>query len=157
MEEKATMCFRRLFRFGISTKSLVAFSSVFLFIGSFIFLSSEASAVAKESTISMTLSSETLELTLPNNSFGKTSNLEIGVHTDNYSGYNLTIASEDSAYLVNGDAVISSIGDSITEQTFRSSSNYNNMFGYVPSQYISSQNTVVQNTNFLPIPDQTVP
>ncbi|MBO4813317.1 InlB B-repeat-containing protein [Candidatus Saccharibacteria bacterium] len=102
----------------------------------------------------MTLSSESLELTLPGNSFGKTSDLEIGVHTDNYTGYNLTIASEDSTYLVNGDAVISSIGSSITEQTFRTDPSYNNMFGYKPSQYISSQNSVVLNTNFLPIPDE---
>ncbi len=143
---------RQLFKFGRFV-NLVGFFSFSFLLTSFLFLnSSDASAIAKESTISMSVSSDPLEITLPGDSFGKTSNLNIGVHTDNYSGFKLSVASADSPYLVNGEAVIPSIDTTLSEETYRSDNNYYNTFGYLPSQYISPLGTVITNTNYLPLP-----
>ncbi len=113
------MWIRKLFKFGRFV-NLVGFFSFLFLLTSFLFLnSSDVSAIAKESTISMSVSSDPLEISLPGDSFGKTSDLNIGVHTDNYSGFKLSVASADSPYLVNGEAVIPSIDTTLSEETYR--------------------------------------
>ncbi len=120
---------------------------------------SPASGIAKQSTLSMTISNGSLSINiLPSISgeFGKSGDATITVNTDNFTGYTLSISSSETTSSVNAnDDEIESIGTSINESTFISNSSYNNKWGYKPSQYITVNNgvnTVVQNTNYLPTP-----
>ncbi len=120
-------------------------------------LSTEATyAEAKESSITLSIDADVLSLDLMPGSFGKTDNATITVKTDNFSGYTLKIAADDSTSLVNTNSdEITSISSEVTEAEFRSTDVQSNKWGYRPSQYISATggiNTVVENTNYLPAP-----
>ena len=116
-------------------------------------------AVAKESTLTVSMPTNVLQLTvMPSfgGTFAKSSNAQISVSTDNFTGYTASIATTDSTSLVNGnDDEIESISSNISEATFSASSTYNNKWGYKPSQYVTISNnveTVVQNSDYLPAP-----
>ena len=119
------------------------------------FCSNTVSAVATQSTLTMTVVNTNLSMVFfptPSGTFDKSSNTTINVTTDNFTGYTLTIASETSTSLLNNNEdAIESITQPIDELTFSSSSVYNNKWGYKPSHYVSN-NTVVQNSNYLPAP-----
>ncbi|MBQ9485164.1 InlB B-repeat-containing protein [Candidatus Saccharibacteria bacterium] len=121
-----------------------------------------AGAIAKQSTLTISDSAPLLSINiLPSSSgtFGKTANNTISVTTDNFTGYSLIIAAENSTSLVNGnDDEITSISTAIDETTFTNNSIYNNQWGYKPSQYVTTSNninTTIQNSNFLPIAPTT--
>lgn len=124
--------------------------------------SNSAFGIAKQSTITVTTSADTLPFSitpLPEGQFGATGNNTITVTTDNFTGYKLYIASDDARSMLNSnDDAITSISSAISQSTFSSDSTYNNQFGYKPNQYISTSggiNSVVQNSNYLPIPTTT--
>lgn len=121
--------------------------------------SPSASAVATQSTLTISTTTHNLTLTvLPTSSgtFSSSANNTINVTTDNFTGYTLKVASDETTSLVNEyDDEIQSISSAIDETTFSSGANYINKWGYKPSQYITTNNnvdTVVQNTNYLPAP-----
>ena len=113
------------------------------------------SAAARQSTMSLNISTDTISVDINPSSegrFASSSDATIGVSTDNYSGYTLKIVSGGSSDLVNeNDDSMESIDSIISESTFSSNSSYNNEWGYKPSQYVSN-NTVVNNSNYLPAP-----
>ena len=116
-------------------------------------------AVAAQSSVSLNISSHLLTINIipsPNGTFGSSSEATILVSTDNYSGYTLSIQSNNTTNLVNANNdTIPTINAPITEQTFRNEITYKNKWGYKPSQYITTNNdinTVVQNANYLPAP-----
>ncbi len=78
----------------------------------------------------------------------------IAVATNHFNGYTLGIkATQADGALVNttdNTKTIPSISASLSEQDFRSSSDYNNSYGYRPSKYNSTANT-----NYLPVPTNT--
>lgn len=122
--------------------------------------------IAKQSTLTLSVSSSSLSVSLvgqPGGNFGKSGTATISVSTDNYSGYYLKIASSPDTNLteVGGNHTITSISSAISEATFSSSSTYNNQWGYVPSQYITTSGNVetvvpnVINYNYLPAPSTT--
>ena len=113
-------------------------------------------AEAKQSTLAVDMTQGVLAISLtPSNggTFGKSTSSTIGITTDNFSGYSMKIISSGSTSLVNNnnDDEIESISSAINEATFTVDSSYNNKWGYVPNQFIS-ENTVVNNTNYLPAP-----
>ncbi len=73
------------------------------------------------------------------------------VSTTNATGYNLTIQAkvDDSDYskLLGTSSSLNSIGSAITEYDFKTSSNYNNQWGYRPNMLNGSANT-----SYLPAP-----
>ncbi|MBR0488126.1 InlB B-repeat-containing protein, partial [Candidatus Saccharibacteria bacterium] len=73
------------------------------------------------------------------------------ISTTNFTGYTLTIASNDntSALTNTNGGSLSSISESISESTFNTTA-YNNKWGYKPSCYGSSANS-----NYLPSPTTT--
>ena len=116
-------------------------------------------AAAKQSTLTLSITDETSLITvipLTEGNFGKSSDVAVNVNTDNFTGYNLRIASGGSRNLINGSGdKITSISSAISEATFSAGSSYNNKWGYKPSQYITTSNginTVTVNTDFLPAP-----
>ena len=122
--------------------------------------------IAKQSTLTLSVSSSSLSVSLvgqPGGNFGKSGTATISISTDNYSGYYLKIASSPDTNLteVGGNHTITSISSAISEATFSSSSTYNNQWGYVPSQYITTSGnteTVISNVtnyNYLPAPSTT--
>ena len=94
--------------------------------------------------------------------FAKSNNMNISVSTTSSSGYTLGIASSTgSTDLTNqsdNTAKITSVSSPISESDFSNSSNtqYNNKWGYKPSQYAILDNeghpTIYPNTNFRPLP-----
>ena len=125
----------------------------------FALITEPAYAAATQSYISITTDTNSLDVSLlpsPGGVFKKSANSTITIATNNFTGYNLTIAAENSTSLVNStDDEIASIGTAIDENTFSSSSTYNNKWGYRPNQYIATSggvDTIVANTNFLPAP-----
>lgn len=134
--------------------------SAVLFIAAFgLLIGQDSFAIARESSLSMTLSAQSLSINImpsPAGTFGTTNELEIGISTDNFSGYSLVMSSETSTSAVsqNGSS-IPSLDSEITESAFSSNSAYNNKLGYKPNQYVTSGpggDTVVTNTNYLPLP-----
>ena len=116
-------------------------------------------AAAKQSTLTLSITDETSLITvipLTEGNFGKSSDVAVNVNTDNFTGYNLRIASGGSRNLINGSGdEITSISSAVSEATFSAGDSYNNKWGYKPSQYITTSNginTVTVNTNFLPAP-----
>lgn len=116
-------------------------------------------AVAKQSTISISTSADNLPISIlptPSGEFSKTNNNTVTVSTDNFTGYSLSIKSNDTRAAINSNNnEITSISSSINETTFSTSGTYNNQLGYKPSQFISSNggvDTLVQNSNYLPLP-----
>ncbi|MBQ6414568.1 InlB B-repeat-containing protein [Candidatus Saccharibacteria bacterium] len=134
----------------------VLFLTFFCILG---FSSNSVFAVATQSTISMSIQSGSLSVNLmpaAGGTFGESGNATLSVTTDNYTGYKLSLSMGDGASLLNenGDE-ITSISSAISNQTFSTSSAYNNKWGIKPNQYISSSggiDTVVNNTDFLPAP-----
>ena len=94
--------------------------------------------------------------------FAKSNNMNISVSTTSSSGYTLGIASSTgSTDLTNqsdNTKKINSISSPLSESDFSNSSNtqYNNKWGYKPSQYTTLDSgghpTIYPNTNFRPLP-----
>ena len=122
-------------------------------------------------TDSITLNIDTNNLAInliPSSSagdFAKSNNMNISVSTTSTSGYTLGIASSTgSTDLTNqsdNTAKITSLTSPISESDFSNSSNtqYNNKWGYKPSQYTTLDSgghpTIHPNTNFRPLPGTT--
>ena len=125
-----------------------------------LFLTQNTNAIAKQSTLTMTVTDGSPAMTLIPSStgtFGKSGDTSIAIGTDNYTGYTFKIATYNSSSAGDGFGnYIQSITPSITESTFRDNSAYNNQWGYKPSQYVTESNgvtTVVPNTQYyLPAP-----
>ena len=144
----------RSFRGGLGIIGLSVFC-----VFSLLFSCSSVVAVSKPSTLSIDVQSSSLGITLyPSNggSFAESSNATILVGTDNFTGYSLSISTAGNGSLVNeNDDEIESISSAISASTFSTDSNYNNKWGFKPSQYVTTVNNndiVVQNSNFLPAP-----
>ena len=123
---------------------------------------SDASAVATQSTLTMQIVPDILTTSITptfGGTFGKTASSTISVSTDNFTGYTLSIKSQSSTSLLNGNNdAIESLSSAISEATFSSDSTYNNKWGYQPSQYVTTSggvNTTVPNTDYLPAPSTT--
>ena len=122
-----------------------------------------AQAIAKQSSITISQTTDSLAINLfpsASGSFGKSSNQTITVKTDNFTGYELKVMTENSTDLIDesNNNTIPTLSGAIDEQTFTLNSTYNNRWGYKPSQYITTNNgvnTVVQNSNYLPAPSTT--
>ena len=129
----------------------------------FFLSSSPVSAEAKPSTLSLSFTQDLLQLTLTptaDGRFGKSVDSTIGVSTDNYTGYTLSVeASTASTSLVkDANNQIPSVTSPVSEADFISNASYNNKWGFKPSQYVTSSggvDTVVTNTDFRPAPDST--
>ena len=112
--------------------------------------------------ITMTIDTNIVSLNLaPTNitgEFAQSSDANISVSTTSSIGYILSIASSTgSTDLKNGVNTISSISNSIDEQTFSNATNtyLNNKWGYKPSTiYNTSTESTIQNSNFFPLPGQ---
>ena len=148
----------------VGKKVLSAICVVFLtFFCTLGFSSNSVFAAATQSTISMSIQSGSLSINLmpaAGGTFGESGNATLSVTTDNYTGYKLSLSMGDGTSLLNenGDE-ITSISSAISNQTFSTSSTYNNKWGIKPNQYISSSggtDTVVNNTDFLPAPSGKV-
>ena len=140
--------FNYLFLFSVFLTLLFSFSSDF-----------SVSAVATPSTLTISSTTHNLVLSvMPSSSgtFSSSANNTISITTDNFTGYTLKVASDETTSLVNEyDDEIESITSSIDAATFASGASYINKWGYKPNQYVTTNNnidTVVQNTNFLPAP-----
>ena len=122
-------------------------------------LSSSAGAVAKQSTLSVDISTHSVNLNASVGTFGKTEDVVIDVSTDNYTGYTLSFVAVGSTSLISEHNIeIESITSAIDETTFSTGTTYDGMWGYKPSQYITTSNnvnTVNLNTDYLPVPDST--
>ncbi len=138
--------------FGFSTIIFVSLLSLLV--------SAPALAASKQSTLSLNISTSTIAANVEAKAagnFGESSEASISVTTDNFTGYMLRIAAADSTDLESPNGgVMHSIPSAISRDTFSSSSTYNNMWGYKPSQYITTSggtNTKVMNTDtYLPSP-----
>ena len=108
------------------------------------------------SSISISLSGNVSLNLLKDNAnpvFGTSTTATANVTSDHYTGYTLTIAgSNDSGKLENSDGsrYLTSIGESINENTFRTNSDYNDKWGFLPSKY-----NALDNTNYQPSPTTT--
>ena len=132
---------------------------VTLFCGLFLIPSNSSYAIAKQSTISMSIQSSTLAaqiLPTPGGTFGESNFATLSIGTDNYTGYKLSAVMQGGTDLLNDDNIaVPSITSTVTSQDFSSSSTYNNKWGFKPSQFISSSggtDTIVSNSDFLPAP-----
>ena len=127
-----------------------------------------SSVSATQSTITMSVASSIAIDVLPttNGNFvsSSTSDTIVSVMTDNYTGYHLGIAASAAnstalSYTDNNSVVhtIPSISSSVSatnyaDDTFATSNNLNNTWGFRPSKYNSTDNT-----DYLPIPSDTTP
>ncbi len=125
------------------------------------FSSNNVFATATQSTISVSIQSGSLSVDLmpsAGGTFGESGNATLSITTDNYTGYKLSLNMGDGTSLLNeNDDEITSISSAISNQTFSTSSTYNNKWGIKPNQYISNSggtDTVVNNTDFLPAPSE---
>ena len=112
--------------------------------------SGKVSAIAKESSITMTVTGSHPFIQLNPDTFGKSGNVSLDVSTDNFSGYVLSIASTNGTNIVGTNGQITSISSPLDETTF-STGNYPNKWGYKPSQHVVS-NVNTPNTDYLPAP-----
>ena len=136
----------------------LVFLAIFCTLG---FSSNSVFAAATQSTISVSIQSGSLSVNLmpsAGGTFGESDNATLSITTDNYTGYKLSLNMGDGTSLLNeNDDAITSISSAISNQTFSTSSTYNNKWGIKPNQYISSSggtDTVVNNTDFLPAPSE---
>ena len=109
--------------------------------------SSAVFAEAKQSTLTLTTSTNSLTVELTPGAagtFGKSNAATISVTTDNFSGYTLGVFTDGNTDLV-GDTggTIQSISSAVTEQAFSTNSDYNNKWGYRPSKILSNQTVAV--------------
>ena len=117
-------------------------------------------AAAKSSSLTLTLDTNNVAVDITpsaDGEFGDSADATITVNTDNFTGYTLQILSKGSTSLTSTSGqTIESIDSSITENTFKNNSSYNNKWGYKPSQYVTSSNGVNIKTtnvdNYLPAP-----
>ena len=136
--------------------ALFAFLLVSLF--SCLCLSNTTFAIARQSSITVELSSSTISTNATPNKLATSNNQTISVSTNNYTGYTLSIEASNSnaRNLSDGNGhSIETINTTISANEFSNNSNYNNKWGYKPSQYITNNNgtnTTVQNENYLPAP-----
>ncbi|MBR0465458.1 hypothetical protein IJJ02_01555 [Candidatus Saccharibacteria bacterium] len=148
------------------TSSAGAVTSLILcLVASLVFSSLMAHNTSAVGTVSLTVSSDTIGVniapTMPNGTFAKSDNVNISASTDNSTGYTLMLAANSSTdynKLKNGNEYLTSVTSPTTEEAFKSISGtaYNNMWGYLPSKYCTSDtNSVVcsTNTDFLPAPN----
>ena len=108
--------------------------------------------------LNMSISTDNLSIDMmptdtDHGTFAKSSDASVSVTTDYNYGYTLNITAADSTNLKKGSDVIPSISSVISENDFKSSSSYDNQWGYSPSKYYSN-GSVVNNTNrdFIPSP-----
>ena len=120
-----------------------------------------AYGIAREGTITMSVSSGALSVNLigqPGGNFGESDSATVSIRTDNFTGYSLIAKMDGSTSLTDGNNHnITSISSAISEQTFRTGAYYN-QWGFKPSQYVTSSggiDTTVNNTDFLPAPSTT--
>ena len=105
------------------------------------------------SSISISLTGNvSLNLLKDNNNavFGKSTEARATVTSDHFTGYTLTIqGSNDTGKLENSDKskFLSSIDTAISENTFKTNSDYNDHWGFLPSKYNS-----IDNNNYQPSP-----
>lgn len=119
-----------------------------------------ASAVATQSTLTLSISDSTLTASIMpavGGTFGTPQTpATISVFTDNFTGYTLTLSTSGGTSLVNSNNdEVQSISSNISEQTFSTDPTYNNKWGFKPSQYVTTSNnvdTVVNNSDYLPAP-----
>ena len=132
------------------------FTGLVLFIISSIFLGFLGTSNTYASSINITLSGNvSLNLLKDNNNavFGKSTEATATVTSDHFTGYTLTIeGSNDSGKLENGDKskFLSSIDTAISENIFKTNSDYNDHWGFLPSKYNS-----IDNNNYQPSPTTT--
>ena len=162
-------CGKTRFNHTLKTKyhrdDLTYFSSGFcllatVFLGVFLLaFPQDVYATATASEINLSMTTDVLRMTMTpayGGYFQESNSTTISVNTNNFTGYTLkAMAQSNSTSLENQDGdEIESIGLAVSGTDFANGNAYINKWGYKPSQYIFS-NTVVQNTNFLPVPDQT--
>ena len=130
------------------------------FVSAGISMLNPADTYADGSSISLTVSSDTLSFDLLPNSasgvFAKSEDVNVGVVLSGVGGYTLSMRASNGAHasdpktLVNAtysDKVIPTLSTAVSESDFSGSSNYNNMWGYKPSKLNS-----IDNTNYQPAP-----
>ena len=119
---------------------------------------------ATSASLSLSISDNTISLnmtpTTTAGEFSSSSDITVGVNTTNNAGYKLSITANNSTNLVSGSNNLTTISSAITGDTFSSSSDYNNQWGYKPSKYYDTVNdTFVTNTGdnavYLPSPNTT--
>lgn len=119
---------------------------------------------ATSASLSLSISDSTISLnmtpTTTAGEFSSSSDITVGVNTTNNTGYKLSITANNSTNLVSGSNNLATISSAITGDTFSSSSDYNNQWGYKPSKYYDTVNdTFVTNTGdnavYLPSPNTT--
>ncbi|MBR3230711.1 InlB B-repeat-containing protein [Candidatus Saccharibacteria bacterium] len=120
---------------------------------------SACSGIAKQSTLSLAVSDANLLIEITpslGGQFGKSTDNVITASTDNFTGYSLSIATNNSTSLLNGSGdEIESINTATSEVNFIANSAYTNRWGYRPSQYVTTSggtSSVVYNTDYLPAP-----
>ena len=123
------------------------------------FASQPVFAVAKQSSISVSVSSNLLSVDIVpsiEGTFAKSAGADVSIKTNNFTGYTLRISAENTTDLVkDADNVIGSISSEVSENDFISNGDYNNKWGFLPSKYVKTENGIdstVQNTNYLPAP-----
>lgn len=140
---------------------LVALFQIFGLGGIFVSLRAEpVQAIAKESTLTMTIDTNELSVhVIPaiDGAVATSDDATISVSTDNYSGYVLSVATNNGTSLVDGDNnEIESISSIVSATDFATQATFKNKWGFKPSQYIQNVggvNTVITNTsNYLPAP-----
>ena len=154
---------RQIFRQKpISALIVLAFLFGTIIYGYF-FSSHPTYAASRQSTLNLSISTNTLSLDIlptPDGAFNSSDNATISVKTNNFTGYTLSILGDEDGFLVSDEGYpMYSIPSAVSETNFRTSSTYNNKWGYKPSQYITSNNgvntTVINTDNYLPSPDET--
>ena len=119
--------------------------------------------IAKQSTLSMTISADALAFSITptaDGAFGKTFNNTISITTDNFTGYTLSVSSSTSTSMENSNHdAITTISSAIDESTFANGSadTYNNKWGYQANilNTSTSQYAPLMSGNYLPAPTTT--
>lgn len=141
-------------RFCVFVMRLLAIFGIVAY--SFFLSSAPVSAVAKQSSLSLSIQSSSIEASIApliDGSFSETNDATIFAGTDNFTGYNLYVTTTNGTDLIgqNGNK-IESIDTAINPYAFSTNSSYNNKWGFKPSQYVSDSDVVISNYDFLPIP-----
>ena len=164
----AVLQWKRYGRKAVYTASILLFilSSLTIFPLSFDSEGADATsgfAIPSETTITLVSTSNIASVNLVVDNIAgtfasSTSEQEaaFSVYTNNYTGYTLSVSSEDNTgRLLNNTAYMESIPSAVTAESFDNTSN-NNKWGFRPSSYVDGNDTVVSNTGndalFLPAP-----
>lgn len=134
---------------------LVFTASIF---GFSILSSQSVSAIAKESTLTVSHTATTLSLGLTptyEGNFGTSNNSTFSIITDNFTGYSMYIsAGSTSLTSSTSQDTIDSISSTTTQQQFSTSSNYNDQWGIKPSHIVTGSGvneSTVSNSDYLPV------